>query len=76
MIDVEREPEEFGDPIEPCAFCYQATGYWHTPKDVAVCQSCAKTHKEEDVPTKEAWISKVKALVDFDSKESAHIALQ
>jgi hypothetical protein len=42
---------------ERCAFCRRLTHYWFEPKDVAVCQPCAATCEEADVPTKAEWLA-------------------
>ena len=42
--------------MERCCFCWKRTNYWYSPKDVAVCRSCAKTHKVSEVPAKRDWI--------------------
>lgn len=52
---VKENPDEFPEAEEHCCFCYQITPYWYAKKDVAVCPTCAKTHKVEEVPTKEQW---------------------
>lgn len=55
MIEVVREPEAFGGPVERCAFCWRRTSYWFEPKDVAVCRACAQKVKARDVPSKAEW---------------------
>jgi hypothetical protein len=42
---------------ERCAVCRKLTFYWYPPKDVALCQECAKTTRRADVPTKEEWFN-------------------
>lgn len=56
MIEVQREPAEFGPPFEPCAICSKETPYWFVEKDVPICPTCAISLDAEDVPSKEAWI--------------------
>lgn len=56
MIPVEREPDEFRLlPLEYCCFCFSPTPFWYTPKDVAVCPSCAETKTPDQVPSKSDW---------------------
>lgn len=50
------------EPAEHCCLCRVLTRYWYTPKDVVVCQQCAKTAKETDLPTKEEWFAKEERL--------------
>lgn len=42
---------------ERCAFCKKSTHFWYEPKDVAVCQKCAKTATPELVPSKADWMA-------------------
>lgn len=67
MVKVTKEPEEFGPPLEPCSICYERTKFWYVPKDVALCQRCAKTAKPDDIPSKERWCANVEQLICFDS---------
>lgn len=43
--------------LEHCVFCRRPTHYWHEPKDVPVCQSCAGEHDEMEVPSKAEWLA-------------------
>jgi hypothetical protein len=52
------------DPAERCAFCRSKTRFWFAPKDVAVCQECALTRAESEVPSKRAWIDRERRLTD------------
>jgi len=54
MIKIEREPGE-APGIERCCFCRKQTHFWYLPKDVAVCEECAKRAQPKDVPDKETW---------------------
>lgn len=47
-----------GDPQEHCCLCRAQTRFWHKKTDVALCESCAKTAKIVDLPTKKEWIEK------------------
>ena len=60
MIELTRETDGAGPPHEWCCFCWEPTPYWHTPKDVAVCQECAMIHTPEEVPTKEEWCAEAR----------------
>ena len=57
-VQIKLEPDS-NEPgwvcLERCCFCGKRTGYWHTPKDVPVCLSCAETHEDSDVPSKKEW---------------------
>lgn len=57
MIEVTHDQETSGWPAESCCFCKTPTHYWHTPKDVAVCQSCAATHDVSALPSKREWLN-------------------
>lgn len=60
-IEITREPMMFRDaPNEQCCFCWRPTQFWHTPKDVAVCPSCAQTHEPEEVPDKKTWCAEAR----------------
>jgi hypothetical protein len=56
MIKVVRDDAPANEPQEPCALCTRPTNYWYAPRDVAVCQECAKTASVADVPTKRDWL--------------------
>jgi hypothetical protein len=56
-IEVTHDGEPAWWVREHCAFCRRPTNYWFMPKDVAVCQPCATTHDEADVPTKAEWLA-------------------
>lgn len=56
MLTVIKNPlaEDIRDR-EHCAICRQLTFFWYPPKDVALCEECAKTTRRADVPTKKEW---------------------
>jgi hypothetical protein len=56
-IKVTHDGESTWFPRENCAFCRRPTNFWFEPKDVAVCEPCAATHDETDVPTKAEWLA-------------------
>jgi uncharacterized UBP type Zn finger protein len=59
-ISIEKEPDTAPFRTrEHCCFCFKATSFWHTPKDVAVCLECADVYEDQDVPTKSAWCNSV-----------------
>lgn len=64
MITVTHDQEPNWWPAEACAFCKTPTRYWYAPKDVAVCQSCADSHEEHDVPCKRDWLNSNRAPSD------------
>ena len=47
-----------GDVQERCCMCRAKTRFWYDPKDVAMCEPCAKKTKHEDVPSKAEWCEK------------------
>lgn len=57
MIPLSPDPDDIPRWLgsEHCCFCGAATRLWHAPRDVAVCASCAETHEEAEVPTKDEW---------------------
>ena len=55
---------------ELCCLCRTPTRWWYGtgPDNVAVCPDCAKTATHKDLPTKEQWFKKERAL---SGKEAA-----
>lgn len=51
-----------GEVQERCCMCRALTRFWYAPKDVAMCEPCAKTTKREDVPSKAEWCAKERRL--------------
>jgi hypothetical protein len=43
--------------LEPCACCGKLTATWYEPKDVALCNECAESVEDHDIPTKEQWFA-------------------
>lgn len=63
MVSVTPEPaglEAFG--IEHCCVCDQPTKFWYTPKDIALCPSCAQIAVADALPCKENWIASQQRL--------------
>lgn len=63
MVEVVLEPSETplpNWPLENCALCFKPTRYWYEPKDIALCQSCAKTAEAEALPSKVEWCTQVR----------------
>lgn len=56
MIKVVKDDAGPFEPKESCALCTNPTDYWYEPRDVAVCQECARTASVADVPTKREWL--------------------
>lgn len=58
MISVTEEPKEIPSwwERERCCFCRERTRFWYVPKDVAVCDRCAKHADASDVPSKKEWL--------------------
>lgn len=61
-LKVTHDGEAPGEVRERCCMCRAFTNYWYTPKDVALCQDCAKKTKRAELPTKEEWVKKEMAL--------------
>ena len=58
-VKVNKEPKDMGGPpYEHCFKCNKPTPYWYEPNDVALCQSCAETVTNKDIPTKKEWLKK------------------
>ena len=38
--------------MERCVFCSTGTRYWHRASNTPVCQGCAETHTECELPVK------------------------
>lgn len=60
-LAVHHEGPGMGPPYERCCMCRKTTQYWHK-SDVALCQTCAKTTKLSDLPTKKEWCDKERNL--------------
>lgn len=60
-IEIVEEPCLDLREREHCCFCFRTTVYWHAPKDVAVCPTCAEVHDESEVPSKKDWCASVVA---------------
>jgi hypothetical protein len=61
-ISVTHDGSGRADPAENCAFCHGKTRYWYTPRDVAVCPTCAAFRSVSEVPTKAEWLAAVRAV--------------
>lgn len=57
MITVVREPEDMGTDHELCFNCNTPTPYWSVLRDIPVCEECAKTLQNGDLPSKREWIN-------------------
>lgn len=64
VLKVFHDGSEPGEPMENCCLCRAATRWWWGTgaRNVALCQSCAKTAKESDLPTKVEWCAKERQL--------------
>ncbi|WP_156374426.1 hypothetical protein [Pseudorhodoferax sp. Leaf274] len=63
MLKVEHDESSPGEPRERCCMCRSPTPFWHR-SDVALCQSCARTTKLAQLPTKQEWIKKEQQLFE------------
>ncbi len=63
MLKVTHDGSGPGDIMEHCCLCRSVTRFWYTPFDVALCTVCASTAERKDLPTKEEWCRKEKALM-------------
>ena len=61
-LKVVHDGEAPGALRENCCICRTKTNYWYEPKDVALCEHCAKTTKRAALPTKEEWCAKEDAI--------------
>ena len=61
-LKVTHDGERPGEVRERCCMCRAHTNYWYAPKDVALCQVCAKTTDRASLPTKAEWIAKEESL--------------
>lgn len=57
MLKVTHDGSSKREPSENCCLCHRPTRFWwgKGPANVALCESCAKTAKRTDLPTKEEW---------------------
>lgn len=69
MIEVVHDKEPSWAPAERCAICTTPTRFWFASKDVPVCQECAKTVTENDVPNKQAWLQKQRGFYGLEDYE-------
>lgn len=61
-LKVVHDGEAPGALRENCCICRAKTNYWYEPKDIALCEHCAKTTKRAALPTKEEWCAKEDAI--------------
>ena len=61
-LKVVHDGEAPGALRENCCMCRTKTNYWYEPKDIALCEHCAKTTKRAALPTKEEWCAKEDAI--------------
>lgn len=61
-LKVVHDGEAPGAIRENCCICRTKTNYWYEPKDIALCEHCAKTTKRAALPTKEEWCAKEDAI--------------
>ena len=61
-LKVVHDGEAPGALRENCCICRTKTNYWYEPKDIALCEHCAKTTKRAALPTKEEWCAKEDAI--------------
>ena len=61
-LKVVHDGESHGALRENCCICRTKTNYWYKPKDIALCEHCAKTTKRAALPTKEEWCAKEEAI--------------
>ncbi len=62
-LPVRHDGETFNNaPREHCCLCRGLTRYWYVRADVALCEVCAETAQVSDIPRKEDWLEKERAL--------------
>ena len=52
MIPIKKEPPELYKEFrfyEKCKFCRKETDTWHEKTNIAICKTCAKTHKVSEL---------------------------
>lgn len=61
---ITHDGEADGELAERCCMCRTPTRWWYGAGDrnVALCQSCANTTKECELPMKKDWCDKERAL--------------
>jgi hypothetical protein len=40
------------EAMERCVFCKNGTPFWHLPTNNPVCENCACTHEESELPAR------------------------
>lgn len=62
-LSIEHNGSEAGEVQENCCKCGNPTRYWFGTgyRNVALCERCASTYTEEDLPTKAEWIATERA---------------
>lgn len=63
-LKVVHDGSDPSEVAENCCLCRAPTRWWWGTgaRNVALCQSCAKTAKKSDLPTKADWVAKERAL--------------
>ena len=74
-LKVVHDGEAPGALRENCCICRTKTNYWYEPKDIALCEHCAKTTKRAALPTKEEWCAKEAAIFKQKNPQPAAQAL-
>ncbi len=64
LASLEHDGSKSGDIQERCCLCRVHTPWWHGhgAENVALCPTCALTHTKSDLPTKDEWFAKERAL--------------
>lgn len=62
VVEARRLAKVFPLLKENCCLCRTPTSHWYTAKDVALCEPCASTATDADIPSKTEWFEKERAL--------------
>lgn len=73
MLKVTHDGTKPGEAQELCCMCRAPTRYWHY-SDVALCPTCAKITKREELPTKADWCAKEEAIARARKERSTATA--
>lgn len=63
-LPIVHDGSQPNQPRERCCMCREFTSYWYTPKDVALCPSCAEKTLLRELPSKREWCEKERKLTD------------
>jgi hypothetical protein len=62
LLPITHDGSKPNELRERCCMCREFTPYWHVPKDVALCPSCANKTSLSELPIKREWCEKERKL--------------